>query len=134
MMENEYGGAEKRKFKRIVFSARDEVTGTVTWPEHADKPFSYRISDISAGGVRFIISKRDSPPIIDHDDRLLLGEIKGTRLEFVADVALAVRWVIEHEMFEHMVIGCEFVNITDDVRMQIDQFVEFELAAKNQEE
>jgi c-di-GMP-binding flagellar brake protein YcgR len=132
-MENEFDGAEKRKHKRIIFSASDEVTGSVTWREYAEKPFIYRISDISAGGVRFILSKGESPQIIDHDDRLLLGKIKGSRLEFVVDVELAVRWVIEHEMFEHMVIGCEFVDISDDVRMQIDQFVEFELAAKNQE-
>ena len=133
-MVQTYDGAEKRKFRRIVFSAKDEVTGTVTWSERGGERFTYRVSDISAGGMRFILSKGNTPDIIDHNERLFLRQIKGkSQLEFVADVELAVRWVIEHEMFEHMVIGCEFVNIADDVRKQIDRFVDSELALQNQD-
>ena len=54
-------------------------------------------------------------------------------MEFVAGVALEVRWVIQHEMFEHMVIGCEFVNMADDVQQQIDSFVESEIARRDQD-
>jgi hypothetical protein len=36
-------------------------------------------------------------------------------------------------MFEHLMIGCEFVTIAEDVRKQIDQFVESELAQQNQD-
>ncbi|KPJ74894.1 MAG: hypothetical protein AMJ54_16360 [Deltaproteobacteria bacterium SG8_13] len=133
-MEEDYDGAEKRKFKRVVFSAGDEVIGVVTWPEHGEEPFAYRVSDIGAGGMRFILTREKAPQIIDFNDTLHLREIKGkSQLEFVAGVALEVRWVIEHEMFEHMVIGCEFVNIEADVQKQIDAFVETELAAKNQD-
>ena len=127
-MEMDYDGAEKRKFKRIVFSVKEEVLGVVAWPEDPRGLRTYQVSDISAGGIRFILSKGDAPQIIDHNDSLYLREIKGKpQLDFVAALQLQVRWVIEHEMFEHIVLGCEFVDITEDVQNQIDLFVESEL-------
>ena len=133
-MEKNYDGAEKRKFKRMIFSAKDEVMGVVAWPGDAHGLRTYQISDISAGGMRFILSKGDAPQIIDHSDPLYLREIKGKpQLGFIAALQLQVRWVIEHEMFEHMVIGCEFVDISEDVQKQIDRFVESELQRLDRE-
>ena len=133
-MEEQFDGTEKRKFKRMVFSAKDNVTALVTWPEQGDARFTYRISDIGAGGMRFIVTKENAPSVIDYNDVLFVHQIKGqSQLEFVAGVQLEVRWVIEHDMFEHMVIGCEFVGIADDVRGQVDRFVESELARETQE-
>lgn len=131
-MEKKYAGSEKRKFKRIVFSAKDEVMAVVTFPEKPDDPVFYKISDIGAGGLRFMLPKSDAPEIISFNDTLFLHEIKGkSPLEMVAGVQLEVRWVMHHEMLDHMVIGCEFVNIAEDVSRQIDQFVESELTEQN---
>ena len=131
-MEEIYEGTERRKYKRIVFSAKDEVTGVITWPEFGEKPFTYRISDIGAGGMRFILTKDNSPEIISFNDTLQLVKINGkSQLEFVSGVQLEVRWVIEHDMFEHMVIGCEFVNMAADVQKQIDDFVASEIALRD---
>ena len=133
-MEKKYKGAEKRKHKRIVFSAKEEVTGVVTWPEHGDTPFTYRISDIGAGGVRFILSKESAPDVIGFNDKLSLQQISGnSALEFVSGVVLEVRWVIQHDMFEHMVIGCEFVDIPNDVQAKIDAFVASEAELRSQD-
>ena len=133
-MEEVYDGTEKRKFKRIVFSASDEVMGVVTWPEVGDQPFTYRVSDIGAGGMRFILTKDTAPQIIDFNDTLHLRQIKGmSQLEFISGVEMEVRWVIEHEMFEHIVIGCEFVKIAEDVQKQIDDFVETEVSLRGQD-
>ncbi len=131
-MGKDYKGSEKRKFKRIVFSAKDDVMGVVTFPEKPDDPIFYKISDIGAGGLRFILPKSNAPEIISFNDTLFLREIKGkSPLEMVAGVQLEVRWVMHHEMFDHMVIGCEFVDLAEDVSRQIDEFVEAELARQN---
>ena len=83
--------------------------------------------------MRFILTKEDAPEIIGFNDKLFLREIQGkSQLEFVAGVALEVRWVIQHEMFEHIVIGCEFVDIANDVQQQIDAFVESEVTHRSQ--
>ena len=133
-MESRTDGTERRKFKRIVFSAQDEVMGAVAFPEHAGKSFTCKIADIGAGGLRFIIAKDDAPKALAVDSTLLLHEIKGrSPLEIVGDVELQVRWVMEHEMLDHLAFGCEFVRITEDLRAQIDRFVESELARLDQE-
>ncbi len=132
-MDKNYDGSEKRKFKRIVFSAKDEVMGIFKVPGIADDWVSYRIADISAGGLRFILPRDDDLQISTHDT-LFLREIKGkSQLEFVAGIELEVKWVMDHEIFEHLMIGCEFVTIAEDIRKQIDQFVESELAQQNQD-
>ncbi|UCH21013.1 MAG: PilZ domain-containing protein [Deltaproteobacteria bacterium] len=125
-MEKDYDGSEKRKFKRIVFSAKDKVMGVFTFPKVSDDLISYKIADISAGGLRFIVFRKDDLQI-STGDKFFLQEIKGkTKLDVVADIELEVKWVMDHEMFEHIMIGCEFLNISEAVQTQIDQFVEFE--------
>jgi len=132
-MERDYDGSERRKFQRIVFSAKDEVMGAFKFSGLPDKLVSYKIADISAGGLRFILPRDDDLQISAHDT-LFLREIKGkSQLEFVAGIELEVKWVMDHEMFEHLMIGSEFVTIAEDVRKQIDQFVESELARQNQD-
>ena len=127
-MEKDYDGSERRKFKRIVFSAKDEVMGAFKFSGLSDKLVSYKIADIGVGGLRFILP-RDDDLKISIGDAFVLHEIKGkTQLEFAADIELEVKWVMDHEMFAHLMIGCEFVTITEDARKLIDQFVESELA------
>ena len=132
-MDKNYDGSEKRKFKRIVFSAKDEVMGVFTFPGPADDQFTYKIADIGAGGLRFILP-RDDDLKVSIGDTFFLREIKGkSQLEFVDGIELEVKWTMDHEIFEHIMIGCEFVNIAEDVRKQIDQFVESEPVQQNQD-
>ncbi len=132
-MDKNHNGSERRKFKRIVFSATDEVMGMFTFPKVADDLISYKIADISAGGLRFILP-RENDLKISTGDKFFLREIRGrTKLDFVADIELEVKWVMDHEMFEHIMIGCEFLNISEAVQTQIDQFVELELGDQNQD-
>ncbi len=127
-MEKDYDGSEKRKFKRIVFSAKDEVMGVFTFPGPADDQFTYKIADIGAGGLRFILP-RDDALQITINDTLFLREIKGkSQLEFVAGIELEVKWTMDHEIFQHIMIGCEFIHITEAFQKQIEQFAESELA------
>ena len=89
-------------------------------------------SNVTGSGTSTVLNLSNAPEIISFNDTLFLREIKGkSPLEMVNDVQLEVRWVMHHEMFDHMVIGCEFVNIAEDVSRQIDQFVESELAEQN---
>ena len=117
-----------------VFSAKDDITGMVTFPEKGASPFTFKIADIGAGGLRFILPRDDAPETVSVNDKMMLGEIKGRpQLEGVADIELEVRWIMEPEMFAHMVIGCQFANISEEIQKQIDSFVESELASQDQE-
>jgi hypothetical protein len=94
-MEKDYDGSEKRKFKRIVFSAKDEVMGVFTLPGFVDDLVSHKIADISAGGLRFILPRGDDLKV-GIGDTFFLHEIKGKpQLAFVADIDLEVKWVMD---------------------------------------
>ena len=126
-MEKDYDGSERRKFKRVVFSAKDEVMGVFTFPGSATDQFTYKIADIGAGGLRFILP-RDDDPRVSIGDTLFLHQIRAkTNLEFAADIELEVKWTIDHEIFQHIMIGCEFTHITEAFQKQIEQFAESEL-------
>ncbi len=132
-MDKNHDGSERRKFKRIVISATDEVMGAFKFTGLPDKLVSYKIADVSAGGLRFILPRDDDLQISTHDT-LFLREIKGkSQLEFVVGIELEVKWVMDHEMFAHLMIGCEFLNTSESVQKQIDQFVESELSRQNQD-
>lgn len=123
-MSNSNNMEERRKFKRILFSAEDEVTGVVSLSESDDDPMAYKIADFSAGGLRFLIQKVDWGEI-EKGDTLLLEKINGkSQLDFVSDLQLEVKWIMDDPVFEHVMIGCEFSDISDTDRNRIEQFVE----------
>ena len=128
-MEKDYDGSDRRKFKRIVFSANDEVMAAFTFSGLPDKLVHYKIADIGVGGLRFMLP-RDDDLNVSIGDTFFLHEFKGkNKLEFTADVKLEVKWTMDHEIFQHVMIGCEFIHMTETVQKQIDQFVESELKA-----
>ncbi len=129
-MQNDNGYTERRQFKRVVFSASDNVLGEFDLPGISDEIISFKILDLSAGGLRFVLP-RDDCGDIDVGNKLFLQKIKGmSRLEFVSRMELEVKWILDNPAFENVMIGCEFLNVSETVRMQIDQFVETEATRK----
>ena len=130
-MVNDCGGSEKRKFQRIIFSANDEVIGVFSFPKDAEELVSYKIADISAGGLRFFALRKDNLQISTRD-KFFLNESKGISIfDFDADLELDGRWVIDSEKVEHIMIGCKFVDISEAAETQIDLFIELELVNRH---
>ena len=128
-VDQDYNGTERRKFKRIVFSARDEVFGVFKLSGSPDQRVSYKIADISAGGLRFILPRGDDPTI-NIGDTISLCEITGkTKLELDGDIEMEVKWTMDHEMFQHIMVGCEFIHMTEVLKEQLEQFAESESSA-----
>ena len=126
-MSNSNNMEDRRKFKRILFSAEEEVTGVVSLSGADDETVAFKIADLSAGGLRFLTQKTDSGNI-KMGDTLLLQTIDGkSQLDFISDLQLEVRWIMDDPRFAHAMIGCEFSDISDSDREHIEQFVESEL-------
>ena len=129
-MSDEYAGEERRKHQRVVFTARDEVVGDVNVPSAVQSQLALKIADISVGGVRFLLSRTDAGDIRS-GETFLLQRIRGNAaLAFVRAVAAEVRWVLDHPSFDHLLIGCEFVDPSEGFRQQIEQFVADEIRCR----
>ncbi len=126
-MANSNNMENRRRFKRILFSAEEEVTGIISLSESDDETAAFKIADLSGGGLRFLTQKIDSGEV-KSGDTLILKTIDGkSQLDFVSDLQLEVRWIMDDPRLEHAMIGCEFSGISDSDRERIEQFVESEL-------
>ncbi len=124
-MGSQFDGSERRKYRRVAIPANDGIKGIISSPRLiADDSIAVKIIDLSAGGLHFFLL-RDSFKKISTGDHLTLREIKGVKkLDFVANIELEVKWIAEHPSLKHVGLGCEFLNIADEIRQQIDQFVD----------
>jgi c-di-GMP-binding flagellar brake protein YcgR len=123
-MEKGYAGDDKRRFKRIMFSAADEIVGLVQLPNDAE--VALKIADIGAGGLRFIPQRHESAGIRTGTTLLLLRIQGQNQLAFLSGLKLVVKWKIDESQFAHVMIGCEFVACAANIRRQIDHFVAVE--------
>ena len=124
-MGNQIDGSERREFKRVAIPSSDGIMGYISSPRlKSDGTIAVNIIDLSAGGLHFFVLKGSFKEISAGDD-LILKEIKGTKkLEFISNVELEVKWIAEHPSLKHVGLGCEFLNISDEIRQQIDQFID----------
>jgi len=125
-MSAEFEGANRRKFNRMLFSAQDDVFGIVSLQASDAQTYIFKIADIGAGGLRFIV-QRTNLPAIGRGDRLHLRAVGGlTQLDFVGRLELEIRWLLDEPAFAHVVVGCQFTDISETLQRQIDEFVRLE--------
>ena len=124
-MGNQYNGSERRKFRRVAIPADDGIMGFISSPRLiADDSIAVQIINLGTGGLHFFLPK-GSFEEIGTGDHLTLREIKGAKnLDAISNVELEVKWVADHQSLKNVGVGCEFLNISDDIRQQIDQFVD----------
>ena len=125
MKKNDVSG-DRRRFKRVVFSAVDEVEGLVQLPKNAE--VGLKIADIGAGGLRFIPQRADALDIRTGITLNLLRIRGQNQLTFLAGAKLVVKWIIDEPQFAHVMIGCEFMAFPENIRRQIEHFVASEMA------
>ena len=124
-MGNQNNGKERRRFKRVAIPVDDGIMGFISFTRLiADESIAVKIIDLSAGGLHFFLH-RSSFKEISTGDHLILREIKGTNnLELLSNIEIEVKWIADHQALKHVGLGCEFLHISDEIRQQIDQFVD----------
>jgi c-di-GMP-binding flagellar brake protein YcgR len=123
-MDRNDSDGDRRRYKRVAFTASDEISGLVQFPNEAKVRF--KIADIGSGGLRFI-PLREEAIGIQPGTQLFLIRIQGyKRLKFLSLVKLIVRWIIDEAQFAHVMVGCEFMEFSEKQRQQIDRFIDAE--------
>ena len=128
-MKKYYAGDDRRRFKRVIFSAADEVEGLVQLPNSIE--VALKIADIGAGGLRFIPQRADVPGIRSGITLHLLRIRGQNQMTFLTGVKMVVKWIIDEPQFAHVMVGCEFEADSEDIRRQIDSFAASETAARH---
>ncbi|HAO21002.1 MAG: hypothetical protein BWK80_31305 [Desulfobacteraceae bacterium IS3] len=113
----------RRQFDRIFFSAEDGITGSFALADSSAQSDAI-VMDLSVGGIRLTIGK-DGFSHLKQGDRLMLIELNGAfGLEHIAHIEMEIRWVLSHPSFNHIGVGCHFLDPPPEVRAHIRAFLE----------
>lgn len=127
-MQNEYQGKERRKFRRMLFTPDRTIEGVVVFSETAEREYPFRISDISLGGMRFML-KREDAGNIKIGDICFLRRIQGQlNIHFDQAPEIEIKWIMDEAVFQFVMIGCAFKALTDSASDQLERMLQAELS------
>lgn len=113
---------EKRKYRRIFFDPRDNMSGQLKSKFDGNRVFSANILNLSTGGIAF--RPQDDVQIEEGDSFLLVGMKDSFILELVdGEIELVVRWTAKIPGMKIKGAGAEFINFSDGQRAQIEKFI-----------
>lgn len=114
----------RRKHQRAIFSIDDDIKGVFTVPGSEKKAFTAHILNISEGGIQITLDRKDEKKL-SMGEFVVLLQIKGPDpLKYLVNIDAQVKWILSHEILEHIGAGCEFKNISKSSCEQIAAFVE----------
>ena len=114
---------EKRTFNRIPFAFNDNIIGVFTYLGKRDK-IEAHILNFSMQGLYFSLksSEKFHPKI---NDKLVLIEIKAPHSNnFIMNIELHIRRILDHSEFEHVGYGCHFDSFPESSKKQYRRFLE----------
>ncbi len=114
----------RRRYRRILFTIEDKINGTFSIPGGESRPISVKILNLGEGGIHFVVNPKDNDKI-KTGAKLILLQIEGPDpLRYLVNIDAEVKWVLNHDIMEHVGVGCEFLNISENSRLQIRSFVD----------
>ena len=116
-------GINRRKFRRAIFSAEDNIQAVFSFPGKHERPIHTSVLNLSEGGMQITVETQDLKKI-KPGAKLVLLQIRGPfPFEYLVSIDSEVKWVVSHQILQHAGIGCEFQNISSSSREQIGSFV-----------
>ncbi len=111
-------GQEQRKFKRYIFPNDERMTVRMRLLQ-TEIAVEARLLNISEGGVGLAIVKNQELELEEESEMVIESMNQLVQLEKLQDVALKIRWIIDHKPLENMGVGCEFIHLKEDGRRAI---------------
>lgn len=105
---------EKRAFNRMVFPADKKVHVTLVPANGKDNHVEARVLNISQGGLGFAAVKSLNGAL-EENVELILQDITGEeQLYCLKGQTVAVKWILNSDIFENIGVGCEFVELSNE--------------------
>lgn len=121
---------EKRKYPRLTLRIDDAYFGNFKLAN--DEAMVAPIVNISAGGLNMVAPESTKESIKKGDHLLLANIAGGANFTFLSDVVSEVRWIKAVDTPGYVSVGCRFMNLTQELREQLMQFVDSERMTRGQ--
>ncbi|MGE0085626.1 MAG: PilZ domain-containing protein [Desulfococcaceae bacterium] len=113
---------ERRRFQRLFFSAEEGFSGLFRLPEPYRQQVMGTIMDMNQEGIGITFQKDECPQLVTGDS-LVLIKITDERFSFMENTGMKIMWVLNHRSLDHMGMGCEFTNLSSDLKKRISEIL-----------
>ncbi len=117
---------EQRKFKRFFFPNHEMIRAVFSFSGDKGLIFDSKVLNLCELGLGLVVRKIDTNAADDlkAGDILHLKEIVGNPdLKFIREIKSEIRWVVNAQWMDNIGFGCEFVDISAELRGKIDSFI-----------
>lgn len=117
---------EQRKYKRLYFPKDEMIRAVFSFSGDKQLVFDSKVLNLSELGLGLLVPKSDTSSVADltAGDILDLKEIVGNpELKFIREIKSEIRWVANAQWMENVGFGCEFIDISAELREKIDSFI-----------
>jgi len=118
------GSKEKRKHPRIYFTLEDGIFTALGFPEKSNESITTNMLSLSEGGVSFIFNKENVANIYPGEKIKIKKVIKPESLSFLTDVETEVKHIVTDNELNHIVCGCQFLDLKSELKNKIQSIVE----------
>jgi hypothetical protein len=118
---------EKRQHARVFFSEEDSIQGTLTSSEDKSLQVPVVIMNISSGGLSFIGDRYKLHQFQAGDNLTIKSINTPTPLGIIKSVQVQLKYKLDYQHDMGVFYGCQFMNITEELRKKIDIFVQNKL-------
>ena len=113
---------DKRKFERYVFPDDDRVMALLAL-DNGSGTVEAMILNISQGGLGLVI-ERTKIDGLKEETVLFLKDVNGNgRIAGLRGHSLKVKWILDYEPLNNLAIGCEFIDLNEECRLEIDSLL-----------
>ena len=115
-------GSKKRKFERYVFHNEERFI-VVLRLDDGDETVEARILNISQGGLGLVL-ERTRLLGLKEETVLFVKNVDGKgRIAELAGHSVKVKWILDYKPLNNFAIGCEFIDLNEKCRLEIDTFL-----------
>ena len=114
---------EKRRYTRIFFSGHEKIAGIISVLGNSKKTNPITVLNLSEGGLQ-ISWTRDSYEAVQPEEAIILRQLEGVaELESLTDVSMKIKWVMDNEYLNNVIVGAVFVGLTEVQTQALQSFV-----------
>lgn len=117
---------EQRQYKRFFFPNHEMIRAVFSFAGDKGLIFDSKVLNLSELGLGLVVHKSDTSAADDlkSGDILHLKEIVGNPdLKFIREIKSEIRWVVNAQWMDNIGFGCEFIDISAELREKIDSFI-----------
>ncbi len=117
---------EQRQYKRLYFPTHEMIRAVFSFSGDRQLSFKSKVLNLCELGLGLLVHKSDTSAADDlkAGDVLHLEEIVGNpELEFIREIKSEIRWVVNAQWMDNIGFGCEFLDISAELREKIDSFI-----------